>query len=197
MSSVQRRTLMQALAISSWALVAQQTMAVPDATRWSRLPDLPEVPLLDHDGQTIYLPRLLSQSRVTLVNFMFTGCATVCPPGTAILRDALQLLREQPETRDALCVSITVDPLADGPAQLRQYAKRYGIALGGASGWAMVTGTMADMGRTLSALGVSASAPSAHPSLVWLGDGQRQRWTRVSGLNPPQSFAKLALELRR
>jgi protein SCO1 len=194
MTAVLRRRVLQS---GVCVLSVQPNLAATKPARWIPLPDLPDVPLLDHDGRTVNLPRLLSQSNTTLIHFMFTGCRTVCPPGTAIVREALQLLRARDATRDALCVSVTVDPLGDGPTQLRQYAKRFDIALGVASGWCMVTGAAAPMASTLAALGMTTGAPSDHTSLVWIGDGQRQRWTRLSGLNPPQSLVDIALEVGR
>jgi protein SCO1 len=196
--SVQRRTVLQSLICG--ALVTQtvgQVAAAVDTSRWTRLPEFPDLALLDHDGQAIRLRPLLQQSRITLINFMFTGCTTVCPPGTALLRDALRLLKERADTRDAHIVSITVDPLADGPAQLRQYARRFDIELGQQAGWTLVTGVAAEIAQTVAAFGVPSNLPSAHPSLIWLGDVPRQRWTRVSGLNPPQTLVDLVLESRR
>lgn len=178
-------------------MAATPTLAAVEPTRWVRPPRLPDVALLDHTGSEIRLAKLLSQARTTLVSFMFTGCAAACPPQTAILRETLRLLRQRADARDVQIVSLTVDPLADGPEQLRAYAQRFGVALGVQPGWAMVTGTPASMARTLSAFDVPPGPPGDHPSLLWLGDAPRERWTRTTGLNPPQSLVDLVLESRR
>ncbi len=211
MTSLQRRLVLHSLAnpvagalvarLGRYALcsvaIGPALAATAAAIRWGRPPYLPDLPLLDHDGREIRLQKFLLQARTTLVSFMFTGCGTVCLPQTAVLRETARLLQDRGDARDVLFVSLTVDPLADGPSQLRAYARRFDVALGAQSGWAMVTGTPANMARTLSAFDVPAGPPGDHPSLLWLGDAPRQRWTRTSGLNPPQTLVDLVLESRR
>ena len=155
------------------------------------------MPLLDHDGRRVHLQRDLIDGRTVVINFMFTGCQTVCPPQTALLREALRRLDERHSARDLLVLSLTVDPLADGPAQLRAFGQRYQLPVGLARGWVLLTGGPADVARLLAAFDVPAGAPGDHPSLLWLGHAPSGRWTRSSSFNPPEALVSLIEDLRQ
>jgi protein SCO1/2 len=148
------------------------------------------LPLLDHTNQTIYLPDLV-RDRLAIYNFFFTGCNTVCPPQTALLREAVQQVRARRDLRSALFVSISVDPLGDGPVQLRSYAERFGLSLGLQAQWVMLTGTPPSMTKTLAAFNQPQTRPGEHSSFLWLGNQRSQRWTRTSSLNAPASLVQL------
>lgn len=167
------------------------------STRWLPAPVLPDVPLLDQQGRVVRLQRDLIEGRTVIVNFMFTGCQTVCPPQTALLREVSRQLQASNATRDVLVLSITVDPLADGPAQLRAFGERYELPMGRDKGWVLLGGKPVDVAKVLAAFEVPPGAPGEHPSLLWLGDAPRGRWTRTSSLNPPSALVALVQELRR
>jgi protein SCO1 len=183
-----------AMAVSSlWSAVG----AASPGRNWLRQPVLPDVPLLDQDGHRLHLQRDLIDGRTVVINFMFTGCQTVCPPQTALLREAMRRLDERRSARDLLVLSLTVDPLADGPAQLRAFGQRYQLPLGLARGWVLLTGGPSDVARVLTAFDVPTSAPGDHPSLLWIGHAPSARWTRSSSLNPPEALVSLIEDLRQ
>ena len=191
----------RALCLGASAMVFSGLGAAVDAAtagrNWLPQPVLPDVPLLDQDGRPVRLQQGLIDGRTVVINFMFTGCQTVCPPQTALLREALRRLSERGSTRDLLVLSLTVDPLADGPAQLRAFGQRYQLPVGLARGWVLLTGSPADVARLLAAFDVQAGAPGDHPSLLWLGHAPSGRWTRSSSLNPPEALVSLLEELRQ
>jgi protein SCO1 len=125
---------------------------------------------------------------------MFTSCAAVCPPQTAALRELRRALDAEPALRSVLLLSITVDPLSDGPAQLNTYVQRYGITAGQESGWLFLTGERAALAKTWRAFGVDASTREAHPSLVWVAHAARERWTRTSALNSTPELLRTVRE---
>lgn len=187
LANPQRRVLLGA-ALLAWvcpSLGAQQ---------WLKRPDIPDLRLIDQDGKPWRLYEDLIRGRIVVVNFIFTGCVTVCPPQTALLRALRRQLDRQ--SSDVLLLSLTVDPLNDRPQQLREFARRYDIPLGMAHGWLMLTGSMRDMERVLAAFDADSPSPDAHPALLWLGNEPRQRWTRASSLNPPQTLLRLINEVR-
>ncbi|MFP8779518.1 SCO family protein [Hydrogenophaga sp. RWCD_12] len=165
------------------------------AANWLPAPAVPDVSLLDQDGRALRLPELL-RGRAVVVSFFFTGCTTVCPPQTALLREAARQWQTLPALRDVLVVSISVDPLGDGPPQLRDYARRFDLPLGAAAGWVLLTGSPAPVRSVLGAFGVSSGAADQHSSLLWLGDEVKGRWARTSALNPPAMTTRLFEELR-
>jgi len=99
------------------------------AADWLPPPALPPVPLKDADGRPWTLPQALDGTRVAVVSFFFTGCQAVCPPQTALLNEARQQLHERGHTRGLRLLALSVDPLGDGPTQLRDYARRFGLPL--------------------------------------------------------------------
>ena len=186
-------------------LCATALLAAAGAARsadWLAAPALPAVPLKDADGNTWTLPQALEGTRVVVVSFFFTGCQTVCPPQTALLREARQQLHVRGRSHGLRWLALSVDPLGDGPAQLRDYARRFDLPLArpgqrGADGeWLLLTGERAATQRALAAFGVPPGAPGEHPSLLWLADTARGRWTRSSSLNPPEALASLVASLQ-
>lgn len=187
MTSTLRRR--QALACLGVALAG---LAVPGAGRaanWAAVPRVPDVPLMDQDGRAQRLPALL-QGHTVVLNFFFTGCATVCPPQTALLREAALQWCVRPALRDVRVLSLSVDPLGDGPAHLRQYARRFELPLDGGR-WTLLTGEVAPLRSTLAAFDVALGVAEQHPALLWLGDVARGRWTRASALNAPEQTVRL------
>jgi len=187
-------------ALGAFALAMPPARHGEAAPAWLPPPAQPRLTLLDQDGRTVRWPADLPSAGTVLVNFMFTGCQTVCPPQTALLREAFGRLRAQGEASAGLhVVSLTVDPLGDGPAQLRAYGQRFELPMAplGRGGWTLLTGQPPDVARVLAAFDVPAGAPGEHPSLLWLGHAGHARWTRSSSLNPPDALVALVRELGR
>lgn len=162
--------------------------------QWSP-PQMPDVQLQDQDGQRWKLRADLTANRPVVMSFMFTGCAATCPPQTAVLRQLRQTLDADTTLRHVLLLSITVDPLGDGPEQLHAYAKRYGITAGHHQGWLFLTGERAALAKAWRAFGVDTSDRDAHPSLLWIGHAGRERWTRSSALNPMPDLLRAVREV--
>jgi len=180
-------------------LCGSAPLAWPAAARalsWLATPAVGEALLVDHDGRARHLADLLQTPRPVAVSFFYTGCATVCPPQTAVLMACCRQWKSRPALRELLMLSISVDPLNDGPSQLRAYGQRFGLPLGEAQGWLLLSGAPREVQRALTAFDVP-TRPDAHPSLLWLGDPARGRWTRTSALNPPQLNGDLFEALRQ
>ncbi|MDO9260695.1 MAG: SCO family protein [Flavobacteriaceae bacterium] len=62
------------------------------------------------------------ENKVTVVNFIFTSCPTICPKQTK----QLQLIQEKTKgLKNYLQLSFTVDPKRDSPEKLKQFGKKY------------------------------------------------------------------------
>lgn len=174
-------------------LLALSPLGARAQAQWSP-PKVPDVALQDQDGRAWRLAGELVAARPIVVNFMFTSCAAACPPQTAALRELRRALDADAALRHVLLLSITVDPLTDGPAQLHAYAQRYGISAGQEPGWLFLTGERAALAKTWRAFGIDASAREAHPSLVWVAHAARERWTRTSALNTTPELLRAVRE---
>lgn len=80
----------------------------------------------------------------TVVNFIFTSCAHVCPMLSR------QMAKIQEKTKDVeggvQLISISVDPERDTPAKLREYGMRYGADF---KRWAFLTGPLETIRRVV------------------------------------------------
>lgn len=181
---MKRRSI--ALGLPLLALCSASAVRAGD---WLPAPMLPEVLLRDQRDQPVRLRELI-RGRLVVVNFVFGSCVTVCPPQTALLREAARQIEAHPVLRDVLFVSLTVDPLSDGPLQLRQYAARFDLPVGPPVRWVLLTGSIDNVQKTLAPFAATTSSPADHPALLWLGHESRGRWTRTSALNPPHMLIR-------
>lgn len=78
---------------------------------------LPDFDLTDHTGAPFTRAGLTSH--VSIVNFIFTRCDTVCPVTTMKMRTVMDRTGDQPDIK---LVSITVDPEHDSVPVLANYA---------------------------------------------------------------------------
>ena len=74
---------------------------------------------------------------VTIVDFIFTRCDSICPASTAKMAKILDDTADQPDIK---LVSFSVDPTYDTPPRLAAYAKQFGAD---ESRWRFVTGDLA------------------------------------------------------
>ena len=191
--ALNRRRLLLATtgALASVATLRRARAAATGEPDWIALPRLPDATLIDQSGRP---RRLLSEvlcGRKSAISFMFTGCVSVCPPQTALLQEALRRMQGSAELKGVSMVALTADPLGDGPQQLLDYARRFGLPLGLDGGWTLLGGDPQQVGQVLKGFGVIAGAPNDHPSMVWIGDQLSGRWTRTSSLNPPETIVRL------
>lgn len=137
---------------------------------------LADTPLQDQDGRELRLKSDVLGGRVAVVNFVYTTCTTVCPVSSATLAQLQERLGARLGER-VLLVSITVDPLRDTPARLKEYSARHGAG----PGWRWLTGRKGDVDAALKAFGAYTPNPEDHPSMTLVGDADGGQWTRLYG----------------
>ncbi|NBT58343.1 SCO family protein [bacterium] len=98
-----------------------------------RLIEIPEFHLRTQEGFPFEKKNFLG--RVTLVNFIFTNCPTVCPLLTQKMKEVVAMI-SNPEIQ---FVSISVDPENDTPEVLKKYGERFGADW---SKWTFLTGPL-------------------------------------------------------
>ncbi len=160
-----------------------------------RLYPLPDFALVDDGGRAFGPERLAG--KVSVVNFIFTSCPTVCPALTARMA-WLQGRLDEPAVQ---LVSISVDPKNDTPEVLREYGERFGRD---PARWTFVTGELGAVKRAVEegfrvVMGGAASGASAldivHGEHFVLVDGERT----IRGYYRPdeESLARLERDARR
>lgn len=93
---------------------------------------LPSFSLRDQDGAVVSDRDL--RGKVSIVNFIFTRCPTICPKLTAQMSD---MVKSTGDVEGLAFVSISVDPENDPPPVLRAYGERHGADF---ARWRFLTG---------------------------------------------------------
>lgn len=171
------------LAVAS-AAVGAPARASGEGARPIRVPN---VTLLDQDGHPRSLVSLL-RGRASLVSFFFTGCGTTCPLQTDRLM-ALQDHLSGARAASPLLLSISLDPLGDDPAAMREYAARFGLRLGDAAACLMLTGAPAVLSPVWAAFDAPRDRPENHATLFWLSPPGSAGWLPRSIHTPTADLA--------
>lgn len=148
--------------------------------------NIPDVELLDQNGNRVHFYTDLVKGKTVAVQFIFTTCTTVCPPLGATFARVQKELGER-AGRDAHLISISVDPATDTPERLKAWAAKFHAA----EGWTLVTGAKPQVDQLLRALGAATASPADHSPTVLVGNDAKGQWTRTYGLARPSVLVKL------
>ncbi|MEX2497968.1 MAG: SCO family protein [Wenzhouxiangellaceae bacterium] len=139
---------------------------------------LPEVTLVDSEGQAVEFPGITSNSGRTVISFIFTSCAGICPMITA------NMARAEPQL-DALgddyqILLISVDPEHDTPERLREYARRFKTG----ARIRFLTGDQEDVFNVLRSMEAlyEGSNKMNHQPVTLISRSERNSWMRIDGL---------------
>lgn len=138
--------------------------------------------LLDTDGERRRLHDLLP-GRLTLMSFIYTRCADVCPLATVRLADLRDLVaRDEVLARRVRLLSVSFDPAYDTPAVMAKYARSWRSEGATAPPWLFLTPPDADSLAPLLAAydqpvaekpeGEAAEGPLSHLLRVFLIDAE-------------------------
>lgn len=136
---------------------------------------IPDVKLVDMNGEGVALREILSGKQPVILNFIFTTCTTICP----VMSATFQKVQKQLGRRRVRMVSISIDPENDTPAKLKEYAKKFGAG----PQWKMLTGSLENSIAVQRALGVFAGDKmNQKPTTFLKAQGSEQTWVRLDGL---------------
>jgi cytochrome oxidase Cu insertion factor (SCO1/SenC/PrrC family) len=151
---------------------------------------IPDVAVLDQDGNQLHFYSDLIKGKTVAINFIFTNCTTICPPLAATFARVLKEMGDK-VGRDVYFISISVDPLTDTPERL----KTWGAKFRAGAGWSFVTGNKEEMEKLLSALGASVARREDHSPTVIVGNDLKGVWTRTYGLAQSSQLVALILDV--
>lgn len=166
---------------------AHQVHEQPPAGTQVRFAD---VTLTDRQEQPVRLKEDLVADKIVVMGFIYTSCTTVCPVISAIMQKVQRQLGERVGAQVQL-VSLSVDPLRDSPARLREYSRRYQPG----PGWAWLTGSVQAVTETLKGLGTWSADYEDHQPVIMVGDGRSAQWTRFYGFTDPSVLVAKVEEL--
>jgi len=168
--------LLLALGLSSQALASGFAVVKKGYTRSVETLNIPDLALINEQGERVRLPELLNTNKPVVVSFIYATCTTICP---LLSLGYVDLQRELgADTDKVLLVSFTIDPEHDSPEILAGYRKRYG----GKPGWTLLTGSRADIDRTMTAFNSFFADKMDHQPLNFIRLPAKDRWVRLNGL---------------
>src|SRR6185295_7222887 len=168
-------------AVTSTAVTGDQNLlaanTASNAPGYARKMVIPEVDVLDQNGNALHFYSDLIKGKTVAINFIFTNCTTICPPLAATFARVQKEMGDK-VGRDVHFISISVDPLTDTPERL----KAWGAKFKAGPGWTFVTGNKEQIDKLLYALGASVSRREDHSPTVIVGNDLKGVWTRTYGL---------------
>jgi protein SCO1/2 len=148
---------------------------------------IPDVELTDQNGHKVHFYSDLVKGKVVAINTVFTTCDTICPVMGARFASLSRLLAKEDTSRVEL-ISISVDPLVDTPARLKEWSHQFGHV---GTRWVLLTGPKDDVDHLLKALEIFTPDKVEHTPVVLIGSGGTTQWSRASVLSPPTRLAEL------
>jgi len=139
---------------------------------------LPAVDLVDSDGRVVDVARVTDQAERTVISFIFTSCAGICPMITANMARAVPELDALGDDYQILLIS--VDPEYDTPERLSEYAQRFGTG----AAIRFLTGDRGDVFRVLRSLEAlyEGSNKMNHQPVTLISHDAPGSWVRIDGL---------------
>jgi protein SCO1 len=183
-----RRLLFAVLFISMALELCAQAPA--EAPRKAAVPD---VELINQDGEKVRLHSDLVKGRVVALSFIFTSCTTICRTIGVNLGQVRKELGASLE-RDIALVSISVDPATDTPEKLKAWAKTFGAG----PGWTLLTGDKDRVTQLLKKLESYTPDIQSHSPFLLIVNDRTGEWQRVNALETtPQKIAAVLQEEAR
>ena len=138
--------------------------------------ELPDLSLVDQDGNRVDIASLADASEPVVVTFVFTTCTTICPVMTATFARLDRELGK--EGAGVKLVSVSIDPEYDTPSVLRQYADRWKAS----DDWRFLTGDLDDVNVLLRSFHAYYGDKMNHKPLYLMKAPGTDQWVRIEGL---------------
>jgi protein SCO1/2 len=147
-----------------------------------------------HLGQATDLAALL-RDRITAVQLMFTGCSAICPIQGALFAQLQHRLRQRGLPVQLL--SISIDPLGDGPVALAAWLRRFDAG----PGWLAVAPQVDKVQALAQLLGSGGEDPrqsdDVHSAQVFVVNRRGALFYRSPGLPSAEALADTLAQLVR
>lgn len=141
--------------------------------------------LFNQDGQEVRFFSDVLKDQVVVINFIFTNCGGACPMMTEKLRMARDLMEEDLAARIRY-VSISIDPLRDTPAALKEFARTHRAD----GNWVFLTGKQEHIDQIVQRLGQYSEEVEAHSTMMLAGNVNKRHWSKIEPMVPPAGIAE-------
>lgn len=137
--------------------------------------------VIDQDGNRLRFYDDVLSGKVVVINFIFTNCQGACPLMTQNLKMVRDMLGVE-LGKDIHFVSISIDPVRDTPAAMKEFAeKQYADE----DGWRFVTGDPDNLEYIVKKLGQYNDNVEAHSTLLIAANVRTAHWTKIAPNIPP------------
>jgi protein SCO1/2 len=136
-----------------------------------------DVELLNQNGEKVRFYTDVLKGKTVIVNAFFTTCTSVCPPMNRNMEKIQEALGNR-VGRDVFLISITVDPEADTPARLKEYAQKFHAG----PGWLFLTGKKENLDWALYKLGQYVESKDDHKTIFIIGNEPTGLWKKAFGM---------------
>jgi cytochrome oxidase Cu insertion factor (SCO1/SenC/PrrC family) len=131
--------------------------------------EVPDTTLLDQSGREVRFKSEVLGQKTVAIQFIFTTCRAICPVMGAAFAKLQDRLGER-LGQDISLVSVSIDPVTDTPARMKQWGEQFGAR----PGWTLLTGEERKIENLLKALdATNHSAP-----VILLGNLRTGEWIR-------------------
>ena len=145
--------------------------------------NLPNVPLLTHEGKRVMFYDDLIKGKIVTLNFFYTRCDEICPMVTANLVKVQKLLGADVGTKLSM-YSFTLKPEEDDVTAIRNYRELFHAK----PGWTFLTGKPADLEQIRKGIGFTYPDPAIdkdktqHIGNVRYGNEPLMLWAACPGM---------------
>lgn len=143
---------------------------------------VPDVVLVNQNGEKVRLKNFLVSEKPVIVDFIFGTCTTICPILSAGYANLQQRLGA--DSHKIKLVSISIDPENDTPKVMREYLQRYRAK----PGWDFLTGSRKDIDKVMLAFDAYIPNKMSHYPLNLIRTPADGKWTRLFGLMSSSEF---------
>ncbi|HVF57406.1 MAG TPA: SCO family protein [Pyrinomonadaceae bacterium] len=145
-----------------------------------------DVELVNQDGEKLRFYSDVLKGKIVVVNAFFTTCTSVCPPMSRNFEKIQEALGDR-IGKDVFLVSISVDPLTDTPARLKEYAGKFHAK----PGWLFLTGKKENVDWALYKLGQYVESKDDHKTIIIIGNEATGLWKKALGIAQPGELIKI------
>lgn len=153
----------------------------------------PDVTLLLEDGTPLRFYEDVLRGKNVIVSFTYTTCTGSCVGTNERLGEVRDALGDR-VGRDVFIYSVSLDPEADTPAVLREFAAAHGAGPG--TGWRFLTGSKDGVERVRRSLGVEDPDPvvdadrTQHAAILVFGSEPLGKWSSIATRAPKEEILR-------
>lgn len=176
MRRIVRLFFLPAFLLTAFLLPVSQVEAAPKYKRTIEQYTVPDVTLVNQDGERIHLKSLLEGDKPVILDFIYGTCTTICP----ILSIGFSHFQKQlgPDADKVRLVSVSIDPDNDTPAVMKEYLARYNAQ----EGWDFLSGKREDIIQVMKAFDAYVVNKMNHFPLTILHAPENKNWIRITEL---------------